>query len=125
MIRNLNEYLMDYTEKIERFIEGLMDEQEMLEFRKEMDADPELSRLVNDALRIQKTGEEIFMEGLDADPADLTSEIRNRTMQDIESYRKKSVTLKLQWLEAQMEFFHKAMPDKAKGMRDRLQKGES
>lgn len=47
-----------------------------------------------------------------------------KTREDIINYRKKPVTLKLQWLEAQMEFFHKAMPQKAKRIRERLTKGE-
>lgn len=47
-----------------------------------------------------------------------------RTKEDVEAYRKKPVKLKLQWLEAQMEFFHKAMPEKAKKIRERLGKGE-
>ncbi|MEW6108100.1 MAG: hypothetical protein AB1632_02875 [Nitrospirota bacterium] len=47
-----------------------------------------------------------------------------KTREEIESYRKKPVKLKLQWLQAQMEFFHKAMPEKAKKIRDRLRKGE-
>jgi len=45
-----------------------------------------------------------------------------RTKGEIEAYRKKPVKLKLQWLEAQMEFFHKAMPPKAKRIREKLQK---
>ena len=48
----------------------------------------------------------------------------HKTKEDIEAYRKKSVKLKLQWLEAQMEFFHKAMPNEAKRMRDKLKRGE-
>jgi len=47
-----------------------------------------------------------------------------KTKEDIEVYKKKSVKLKLQWLEAQMEFFHKAMPNEAKRMRDKLRRGE-
>jgi hypothetical protein len=47
-----------------------------------------------------------------------------RTKEEIESYRKKPVLEKLKWLEAQMEFFHKAMPKKAKDIRDRLKRGE-
>jgi len=47
-----------------------------------------------------------------------------RTKEEIEAYRKKPVALKLQWLEAQMEFFHKAMPAKAKRIREKLRKGE-
>jgi hypothetical protein len=48
----------------------------------------------------------------------------HKTREDIEIYRKKSVKLKLQWLEAQMEFFHKAMPNEAKKIRDKLKRGE-
>jgi hypothetical protein len=47
-----------------------------------------------------------------------------KTREDIEIYRSKPLHLKLQWLEAQMEFFHKALPDKAKRIRDKLQRGE-
>jgi len=47
-----------------------------------------------------------------------------KTKEDIEAYKKKSVKLKLQWLEAQMEFFHKAMPNEAKKIRDKLKRGE-
>ena len=47
-----------------------------------------------------------------------------KTREQIEAYRKKPVLEKLKWLEAQMEFFHQAMPDKAKEIRDRLKKGE-
>jgi hypothetical protein len=47
-----------------------------------------------------------------------------KTKEDIEAYKKKSVQLKLQWLEAQMEFFHKAMPNEAKKIRDKLKRGE-
>ncbi|MBP1731202.1 MAG: hypothetical protein H6Q55_1631 [Deltaproteobacteria bacterium] len=43
-----------------------------------------------------------------------------RTENEIEAYAKKPVKQKLQWLQAQMEFFHKAMPDKSKTIRDRL-----
>jgi hypothetical protein len=42
----------------------------------------------------------------------------------MEAYRKKPVKLKLQWLQAQMEFFHKAMPPKAKKIREKFEKGE-
>lgn len=45
-----------------------------------------------------------------------------RTKGEIVDYLKKPTELKLQWLEAQMEFFHKAMPLKAKRIRERLQK---
>ncbi len=47
-----------------------------------------------------------------------------RTKGEVEDYLKKPVKLKLQWLEAQMEFFHKAMPPKAKRIREKLLKGE-
>ena len=47
-----------------------------------------------------------------------------KTKEDIEAYRKKPVIMKLQWLEAQMEFFHKAMPAKAKKIREKLRQGE-
>ncbi|MEW6068482.1 MAG: hypothetical protein AB1610_09355 [Nitrospirota bacterium] len=47
-----------------------------------------------------------------------------KTKEGIEAYRKKPVKLKLQWLQAQMEFFHRAMPAKAKRIRERLRKGE-
>lgn len=47
-----------------------------------------------------------------------------KTKEDIEAYLKKPVELKLQWLEAQMEFFHKAMPPKAKRIRERLRRGK-
>jgi hypothetical protein len=45
-------------------------------------------------------------------------------MDEIEAYRKKPVELKLQWLEAQMEFFHNAMPSKAKRVREKLRRGK-
>ncbi len=41
-----------------------------------------------------------------------------RTKGEIEAYCKKPTELKLQWLQAQMEFFHKAMPSKAKRIRE-------
>ncbi len=83
---------MDYTEKIERYIEGLMDEQELESFRKEMAENPELSVLVADALRIQKTGEELFSEDRDTDPADLSAGIEKKAAEDIESYSQKVLT---------------------------------
>jgi hypothetical protein len=43
-----------------------------------------------------------------------------RTRAEIEEYAKTPVEQKLQWLQAQMEFFHNAMPEKAKRIRDRL-----
>ena len=48
----------------------------------------------------------------------------HKTREDIEIYREKSVKLKLQWLQAQMEFFYKAMPNEAKRIRDKLKRGE-
>jgi len=45
-----------------------------------------------------------------------------KTTEEIEAYLKKPIKLKLQWLEAQMEFFHKAMPPKAKRIREKLQR---
>ena len=47
-----------------------------------------------------------------------------RTKEQIDAYRKLPVKAKLMWLEAQMEFFHKAMPEKAKKIRDRLTRGK-
>ncbi len=47
-----------------------------------------------------------------------------KTDEDIKRYKRKPVKQKLKWLEAQMEFFHKAMPKKAKKIRERLMKGE-
>ena len=43
-----------------------------------------------------------------------------KTKEEIEEYRKKPAREKLRWLEAQMEFFYKAMPEKAKRIRARL-----
>ncbi len=43
-----------------------------------------------------------------------------KTKEEIKTYQGKSAELKLQWLEEQMEFFHKAMPEKAKKIRDKL-----
>ncbi len=40
-----------------------------------------------------------------------------RTKEEIEAYRKKPIKERLKWLEAQMEFFYKAMPEKAKKIR--------
>ena len=47
-----------------------------------------------------------------------------KSRDDIEAYRNKPLYLKLQWLEEQMEFLHKAMPPKAKKIRDKLERGE-
>lgn len=46
-----------------------------------------------------------------------------KTKEDIAEYRRKPVELKLQWLQAQMEFFHNAMPEKAKRIREKLRRG--
>ena len=43
-----------------------------------------------------------------------------KTKAEIDNYRKKPVREKFMWLEAQMEFFYKAMPEKAKRIRERL-----
>jgi hypothetical protein len=47
-----------------------------------------------------------------------------KSKEEIQAYMKKPVKQKLQWLEAQMEFFHKAMPEKAKRIREKLKRGE-
>ena len=47
-----------------------------------------------------------------------------RTDEEIAAYRKKPALEKLKWLKAQMEFFYKAMPKKAKEIRDKLKRGE-
>lgn len=44
----------------------------------------------------------------------------HKTKEQIEEYRKKPAIEKLMWLETQMEFFCKAMPEKAKKIRERL-----
>lgn len=46
-----------------------------------------------------------------------------KTKEEIDAYRRKPVKQKLQWLEAQMEFFHKAMPAKAKRIREKFRQG--
>jgi len=46
-----------------------------------------------------------------------------KTKEEIEAHRRKPVRLKLRWLEAQMEFFHRAMPPKAKKIREKLRSG--
>jgi len=46
-----------------------------------------------------------------------------KTKEQIEEYRKKPVELKLSWLQAQMEFFYYAMPEKAKKIREELMHG--
>jgi hypothetical protein len=47
-----------------------------------------------------------------------------RTDEELARYRKKPVKEKLQWLQAQMEFFYRATPKKIKKLRDRLKAGE-
>lgn len=47
-----------------------------------------------------------------------------KTKEEIDAYRKKPVKQKLQWLEAQMEFFYKAMPAKAKRMWEKINSGK-
>lgn len=47
-----------------------------------------------------------------------------KTKNEIEAYRRTPLKLKLQWLEAQMEFFYKAMPEKAKKIREKFEQGE-
>jgi hypothetical protein len=47
-----------------------------------------------------------------------------KSKEEIEAYRKKPVKLKLRWLQAQMEFFHKAIPARAKRIREEFEKGE-
>ncbi len=44
----------------------------------------------------------------------------HKTRNDILRQQRKTVAEKLAWLAAQMEFFHQAMPEKAKRIRDRL-----
>ena len=43
-----------------------------------------------------------------------------RTIEQIEEYRKRPALQRIKWLEAQMEFFYYAMPDKAKKFRARM-----
>ena len=47
-----------------------------------------------------------------------------RTIEEIAEYKNKPVKERLNWLEAQMEFFYKAMPAKAKKIRDKLKRVE-
>jgi hypothetical protein len=47
-----------------------------------------------------------------------------KTLEEIDAYRKLPVKYKLLWLEAQMEFFYKAMPQRAKKIREKMEKGE-
>jgi hypothetical protein len=43
-----------------------------------------------------------------------------RTREEIERYSRLPALEKLRWIEMMMEFLHKAMPPKAKEIRDRL-----
>ncbi|TVL99063.1 MAG: hypothetical protein CV087_19440 [Candidatus Brocadia sp. WS118] len=43
-----------------------------------------------------------------------------KTKVQIEEYRKKPALEKLKWLEVHMEYFHKAMPEKAKRIREKF-----
>jgi len=47
-----------------------------------------------------------------------------RTPEEIKAYRAMPAKEKLKWLEVQMEFFHKAMPEKAKKIRERFREGD-
>ena len=47
-----------------------------------------------------------------------------RTKEQIEQWRRTPLPLRLRWLEAQMEFFYKAMPQKAKKIREKIERGE-
>jgi hypothetical protein len=58
------------------------------------------------------------------DPSNEWPHLYHKTKEDIQAYRERAVELKIQWLEAQMEFFHKAMPEKAKEISAKLQRGE-
>jgi len=62
------------------------------------------------------------MKNRKADKLNEISLLFYRTKGEIEDYCKKPVKLKLQWLEAQMEFFHKAMPPGAKRNRGKLRR---
>lgn len=44
----------------------------------------------------------------------------HRTIEQIAEYRKRPAIQRIKWLEAQMEFFYYAMPDKAKKIRARM-----
>ncbi len=46
-----------------------------------------------------------------------------RTLDQLSAHKKLPAIQKLKWLEMQMEFYHTAMPEKAKQIRDRLKKG--
>ena len=74
---------MEYTKQIERYIEGLMGEEEIKAFRKELSGNPQLSALVEDALRIQRAGAKLFA----GEPGDLTSGVEESAGRDVASYR--------------------------------------
>lgn len=46
-----------------------------------------------------------------------------KSREEVREYMRMPVEVKLQWLQAQMEFFHNAMPEKAKKIRERLRNG--
>jgi hypothetical protein len=46
-----------------------------------------------------------------------------RTLDQIAAHKKLPAIQKLKWLEMQMEFYHIAMPEKSKQIRERLKKG--
>ncbi len=43
-----------------------------------------------------------------------------RTRKDIETYAQKSTEAKFSWLQSQMEFFFRSMPEEAKRARERI-----
>ncbi len=43
-----------------------------------------------------------------------------RTRKDIEAYAQKSIEAKFSWLQSQMEFFFRSMPEEAKRARERI-----
>lgn len=47
-----------------------------------------------------------------------------RTEEQIRAYQEIPVREKLRWLQMQMEFYHKAMPDRAKRIREKINRGE-
>lgn len=74
---------MEYTEQIERYIEGRMGKEELESFRKKLSGNPQLAALVADAVRIQQAGNRIFA----GDPHDLTPEVEEEAGRDVSSYR--------------------------------------
>jgi tetratricopeptide (TPR) repeat protein len=77
---------MEYSEQIERYIEGRMGQEELDAFRMELSGNPQLAKLVADALLIEKTGARLAA----GDPHGLTSEVRQEANKDIESFGKLS-----------------------------------